>query len=122
MENFLYMNLFELMKAINLAKLIESRKLENIDVVIDTELPYATVGQRPCIGVKYAGMGFDFEAGQFRIEPKEKLIAIRHDVPQNVIDWRGNYHCPKCEYMLSKNRKNTDIRFCSKCGQAVKWE
>ena len=40
-----------------------------------------------------------------------------------VIEWNENYFCPKCEHMLSKNRKKkTDIRFCSRCGQAVKWE
>ncbi len=32
------------------------------------------------------------------------------------------YCCPKCGYVLSRTNKNKDIHFCSKCGQAVKWE
>ncbi len=63
------------------------------------------------------------EAGQFRITPDEKLMAVKHDVPQPVIEWNENYHCPKCKHMLSKNRKKkTDIQLCSRCGQKVKWE
>ena len=113
------MSLTELKNIIETAMKFE-KDPDNINVVISTELPYITCGQRPCVYVKYAGIGFDWEAGQFRIEPEEKLMAVKHDVPQLVMEWRGNYHCPKCEYMLS-GRKNTDVRFCSRCGQAVKW-
>ena len=116
------MKLLELINAINTTLQFEHRKPEDIDVVITTELPFMTCGQRPCTGVKFVGMGFDWEAGQFRITPDDKLMAVKHDVPQLVVEWRENYHCPKCEHMLSKKRKNTDIRFCSKCGQEVKWE
>lgn len=116
------MKLLGLINTINTVLQVERRKPEDIDVVITTELPYATLGQRPCTGVRCVGMGFDWEAGQFRITPEDKLIAVKHDVPQHVMEWRGNYHCPKCEHMLSAKRKKTDIRFCSRCGQAVKWE
>jgi len=117
------MKLLGLINAINTTLQVERRKPEDIDVVITTELPFATCGQRPCVGVRYVGMGFDWESGQFRITPDEKLMAVKHDVPQPVMEWNENYHCPKCEHMLSKNRKKkTDIRFCSRCGQAVKWE
>jgi len=115
------MTLTELKNAIETSLKFE-RNPDNINVVISTALPYATYCQRPCEDVRYAGMGFDWEAGQFRIEPKEKLMAVKHDVPQMVMEYRNNYHCPKCEHMLSGKRKNTDIRFCSRCGQAVKWE
>ena len=115
------MNLLSLINAISSALQVEKRKPEDIDVVITTELPYMTCGQRPCTGVHYACMGFDWEAGQFRITPEDKLIAVKHDVPQQVREWNNNYHCPKCEHMLAK-RKNKSIRFCSNCGQAVKWE
>ena len=100
---------------------VEGRKPEDIDVVITIELPFMSCGQRPCTGVKYVGMGFDWEAGQFRITPDDKLMAIKHNVPQLVVEGCESYHCPKCEHMLSKKRKNTAIRFCSHCGQAVKW-
>ena len=94
---------------------------KDVDVVITTNLPYITCGQRPCTGVAYVGMGFDWESGQFRIEPEEKLMPIKDAIPQKVILWRDAYHCPKCEHMLGI-RKKTDIRFCSSCGQAVRWE
>lgn len=116
------MKLIGLINAINTALQFERRKPEDIEVVISTELPYMTCGQSPCTGVKWAGMGFDWEAGQFRITPEDKLMAVKHDAPQKVMEWRENYHCPKCEHMLSKNKKNTAIRFCERCGQAVKLE
>lgn len=115
------MTFAELKNAIDTALRFEKNP-DNIDVVITTKLPFATCGQRPCVDVKYAGMGFDFEARQFRIEPKEKLMSIKYDVPQMVKEHRGNYHCPKCEYTISKGKKNYDVSFCSRCGQAVKWE
>ncbi len=115
------MKLTELKEKVDMATRIQPRP-ENVEVVISTVLPYATVGQRPCVGVKYVGMGFDWEAGQFRIEPEEKLIIRKNDVPQKILEWEGNYHCPKCEKMLSKSRKKPELRFCSWCGQAVKWE
>ena len=116
------MTLLSLINAINSTLQVEKRKPEDIDVVITTKLPYVTCGQRPCTGVVCVGMGFDWEAGQFRITPEDELIAVKHDVPQKVKEWRGNYHCPKCEYMISKGRKLNAVNFCSKCGQAVKWE
>ena len=115
------MTLRELKNAIDTALQFEKNP-ENIDVVITTKLPFATCGQRPCVGVRHVGIGFDWEQGQFRIEPKEKLMAVKHDAPQKVMEWNGNYHCPKCEYMISKGRRANVIKFCSKCGQAVKWE
>lgn len=114
------MTLNKLKSAVDTALQYE-RHPENVDVVITTKLPYATCGQLPYAGVKYVGMGFDWEAGQFRIEPIEDLICIKHDIPQTVVEYRGTYCYPKCERILGK-RKNTDIRFCSKCGQAVKWK
>lgn len=114
------MKFMQLINAINYTLQFE-RHPEKIDVVITTKLPYATCGQLPCTDVKHVGMGFDWEAGQFRIDPQEDLMCVRHDVPQAVFEYRGTYCCPKCERTLGK-RKDTDIRFCSKCGQAVKWE
>lgn len=117
------MNLHELVVSVKAALQVGQRKPEDIDVVITTELPYATCGQRPCTGVRSVSLGFDWEAGQFRITPNEKLMAVRHNVPQPVIVWHENYHCPKCEHMLSKGKaKKPSIRYCFHCGQAVKWD
>lgn len=115
------MHLIDLINAINETLKVEKRHPKDIEVVITTQLPYITCGQLPCVGVRCVGMGFDWEAGQFRITPEDELMAVKHDVPQKVMEWQGNYHCPKCEHMLSKGVKKTDIRFCSKCGRAVKW-
>ncbi len=115
------MTLSELKNAIDTAMQFE-RNPDNIDVVITTVLPYLTCGQRTSMEVRYVGMGIDWENGQFRIEPKEKLTAVKQDVPQTVKEYLGNYHCPKCEHMISKRKKLDAIRFCCKCGQAVRWE
>ena len=115
------MKLTRLADAVSVAMQHE-RHPENVDVVITTQLPYATCGQLPCTGIASVGMGFDWEAGQFRITPEEKLMCVKHDVPQKVIAWEGVYCCPKCEHQLAVKRKNASIRFCYSCGQAVKWE
>lgn len=79
------MKLSQLVDAVNTIARYESHP-EKIDVVITTKLPYATCGQRPCASVRCVGMGFDFEAGQFRITPNEELMAIKHNVPQPVME------------------------------------
>lgn len=114
------MTLKELKTAIDAALRFEHNP-EKVEVVISTQLPYITCGQSPCAKVKYAGMGFDWEAGQFRIVPDEKLMAIKHNVPQAVLEWEGNYHCPKCEYRISSSI-NKNIHFCNRCGQAITFE
>lgn len=113
------MKLSQLVDAVNTIAQREPHP-ERIDVVITTKLPYSTCGQLPCVGAQCVGMGFDWEAGQFRITPQEDLMCVRHDVPQKVIEHRDTYCCPKCERILSKQR-DTGIRFCCKCGQAVRW-
>ena len=114
------MKLLQLVDAINLA-LKHEKHPEDIDVVIDISLPYLTYGARPWAEVSLANMGFDWEAWQFRITPKETLMCVKDDTPQPVREWGGAYHCPKCERTLSK-KKDVDIRYCSKCGLAVKWD
>ena len=94
---------------------------ERVEVVISTELPYMTYGQRPCTDVRYVYMGVDWEAGQLRIMPEEKVMCLKDNVPYKVLEWDGRYHCPKCEYMLSK-KKDKDIRYCSRCGTGVRWD
>ena len=94
---------------------------ERVEVVISTEVPYMTCGQKPCTGVRCVGMGIDWEANQFRITPEEKVMCLKDNVPQKVLEWEGRYHCPKCEHMLSK-KKDKDIRYCSRCGTGVRWD
>ena len=97
---------------------------ERIRVVIPVELPYKTAGATPIVEADYVSVGFDWNAGTFRISPKEKVMPIKHDVPQAVVEWEGMLHCPKCERILGKQsmRIDTDVRFCKYCGQAIKWQ
>lgn len=114
------MKLSQLKRAVDLSFKTQ-KDPDNIEVVITTRTPYITCGQLPYTDIACVGMGFDWEAGQFRITPQEDLMKVKHDVPQKVLKWLDIYYCPKCEYMLGTNRyENT--RYCSRCGQAVKWE
>lgn len=45
-------------------------------VVITIENFEANLGGRPCEKVQSVGLGFDWEAGQFRIEPENKLMEV----------------------------------------------
>lgn len=81
------MKLSQLVNAVNTIAQREPHP-ERIDVVITTKLPYATCGQQPCVGVQCVGMGFDFEAGQFRITPDEELMVVKNDAPQPVMEWK----------------------------------
>ena len=114
------MNLLQLKSAIDTALKVE-KNAENINVVITTKVPYITCGQRPYTDIAGVGMGFDWEAGQFRITPQEDLMAVKHDVPQKVLKWSDMYFCPKCEYALSAT-KNKNIKFCRNCGQELAWD
>ena len=94
---------------------------DEVEVVVDVEAPFMTVGARPVVGVSDAGFGFDWENGLFRIIPTEKVMCVTHDVPQHVLKWEDTYICPKCDHTLSRKRAKRDVKFCSYCGQAVKW-
>ena len=50
-----------------------TRDFEDLDVRIMIQLPFATVGGRPTVDVKYVGCGFDWERGQLQITPEETL-------------------------------------------------
>ena len=45
-------------------------------VVITIENFEANLGRRPYEKVRSVGTGFDWEAGQFRIEPENKLMEV----------------------------------------------
>lgn len=67
------MNLQELKDIIDKTiKLNPRTDLENVQVVITTASD-GTLGGRAKANVKYAGLGFDWERNQFRIEPEETL-------------------------------------------------
>jgi hypothetical protein len=66
-------------------------------------------------------MGFDWEHGQFRIEPKDKLVRIGNTLNDvkppydRQYDNRAYWWCQTCGCKVSK-----DDKFCRTCGQKLK--
>lgn len=75
------------MKLSELKRLVE-RGLEynrdDLDVVIQIQLPYSTVGSSPTVGVKYANAGFDWDAGKFILTPEESLTPSDRDFAKQM--------------------------------------
>ena len=116
------MNLAELKNIVD-SSVKHEKHPDKIKVLINVKLPYVTCGSRPGVDVKQASMEFDWEAGQFRIEPECKLIEVRYSGPQMISEPHERCcHCPNCDHLIAIGRKHNDIRFCSRCGQEVKWE
>lgn len=102
---------------------IDSYYLTNMNIM-DSPLIITTVdvsvGARAGVKVNSAYAGFDWETGQFRIEPAEPLVrsSLTRDVPKDIIKWRDGYFCPKCNGSLMKKEvKNS--HYCSCCGQCL---
>lgn len=88
----------------------------NARVVITLDEP--SVGSRKSTGIIIAHRGFDWEAHQFRIEPKEKLSrnVFSRDTPKDIKKWQEGYFCPRCDGSLTK-KEVKGSRYCSHCGQ-----
>ena len=101
--------------------LIEKGYGEN-SVLITTADP--SVGPRANVEISYVTNGFDWEQGQIRIEPKNKIILKEKDRDKPICVKTKKYSankrnytilkCPKCD---NKVRKNDN--YCSRCGQRV---
>ena len=88
----------------------------NARVVITLDEP--SVGSRAPTSIIMAHMGFDWEAHQFRIEPKESLARNKfsRDTPRDIKKWRDGYFCPRCDGSLMK-KEVKESRYCRRCGQ-----
>ena len=88
----------------------------NARVVITLDEP--SVGSRASTSIIMAHMGFDWEAHQFRIEPKESLARNKfsRDTPRDIKKWRDGYFCPRCDGSLMK-KEVKERRYCRRCGQ-----
>lgn len=115
------MNLKELNQNIQstIKDLQNGRDPKNIEVLIT--LSESSIGARAFTKVSCVGLGFDWESGQFRIEP-QKTIVSKGNTTKNIksVECKQfknrNYHfCPRCESKISKNDK-----FCRYCGQRLK--
>ncbi len=84
-----------------------------------------SVASRAGVEVKNCAAGFDWEKGQFRIEPEEELTRKSRDRDTPMETWNVRYindkgkrvvhHCRACEEEIEAGDK-----YCSRCGQAVK--
>lgn len=66
------MKLSELHRLVNLYHQ-PSHPRRDQDVVVRISMPYATVGGTPCVGIKQAAPGFDWDAGKFILIAEEQL-------------------------------------------------
>lgn len=115
------MNLKELKEIVDfeIKNLREYEKPEDISVLIT--LSESSMGARASSSIKYIGMGFDWEHGQFRIEPSLSLVrkgnALTDVKPVVKDDFSGVkfWACPKCRLKVAKD----DI-FCRHCGQKLR--
>lgn len=86
-------------------------------VLITVKAP--SMGPRASVGVFSAGAGMDWENGEFRIEPDEKLFKTsRMDEKTGVLEYNDNgkrwYACMRCRLRVSR----TD-NYCKHCGQRL---
>lgn len=50
-------------------------------------------------------------------------IDLLKEQEAKKVEWRiGRAHCPSCGELFPRKKETQYIRFCSFCGQAVKWE
>lgn len=92
---------------------------EEIPVLITLSEP--SWGARASVSVKYAGMGGDWEKGQFRLEPTKELVIKGNNLTDvkpvvcRQYDGRNYYFCPRCTGRVAKN----DC-YCRYCGQKLR--
>ena len=96
---------------------------ENTPIYITTN--DNSIGGRAFVTIQGMYNGFDWESGQIRLEPNEKILKYENgrDIPlePRIKNYEYNNRkskvisCPKCENKLRK-----DDRFCSYCGQKIK--
>ena len=57
-----------------------------------------------------------------RLLEADALALLKEQEPKKV-EWRlGRAHCPECGELFPRKKEIQYIRYCSYCGQALKWE
>lgn len=115
------MNLVELKTIIDftIENLHDYQDAGKIPVLIT--LSESSIGARASSEVIYANLGFDWEHGQFRIQPIKKLVTkgnALNDIKQikcEQFEGRNFYFCPKCNCKIAKSDY-----YCRECGQKLK--
>lgn len=102
----------------DLKDIIDRTNENDLDARVVITLDEPSIGGRAFTSIIMAHMGFDWEAHQFRIEPKESLARNKfsRDTPRDIRKWRDGYFCPKCDGSLMK-KEVKEGRYCSRCGQ-----
>lgn len=96
-----------------------SQNSEEIPILIT--LSENSIGPRASCEIKSAGLGFDWEHNQFRIQPTDELVHKENryldvkPVKCKQYDGRKYYVCSICQQKISKND-----RYCRYCGQKLK--
>lgn len=115
------MNLDELKTTVDytINDLSNKEDAKNIPVLIT--LSEGSIGARASSTINDVNMGFDWEHGQFRIEPSRKLVRKGNaltdvkEIIQREFEGRKYYVCPRCESKISKSDN-----YCRYCGQKLK--
>ena len=71
------------MKVSELKSILE-REDDNLDIMILIDLPYATAGSRPMVGIESVYGGFDWEAGRLMFKPTEGLTPTDRDFAKQM--------------------------------------
>ena len=69
---------------------------------------------KSCAGCPYAGLGCGIDAVIEKLKAQEPML-VKYTT--------STIRCPKCNKQItSRGSIHNEIKFCWKCGQAVKWE
>ena len=70
---------------------------------------------------KHRNMGLDLQAVEQM--KRDALELLKEQEPMTVRHTVSTERCPKCgKQITSRGAIHREIKFCWKCGQAVKWE
>ena len=74
----------------------------------------AIEGVGDCVNCPYDDMGFNCDIEMMN----DALELLKAQEPVEPIERNGFYYCGKCRYAFTVHRQ----KYCSDCGQAVKWD
>lgn len=112
------LSMLKIIVDLTISRLRDYQKAEDIEVLIT--LSDASVGARASSRVEHAGLGFDWEQGQFRLSPSKPLVTMGNNFSDvklaacRTYDGRKYYCCTRCDSRVAK-----DDKFCRRCGQRL---
>lgn len=118
------MTLSELKRNVDFAAMHLSKHLSPDEVTVLITTAEMSMGPRSSDGVKSAGMCFDFEAGEYRLNPVSGLVHVGNCIADRKKRYITYVHiqdvgpiphffCPTCSTESVKKDN-----FCKNCGQA----